>query len=113
MTRGFSAEGVFAYPDRSKGKLNLPLYVSIPIGGIRVYDDLPNWDIDAAIVSVKAGTLDVWLGNRGPDIPAVPQFHYLSGQGCQWLPLPGYSGVITVANTGIVALVACITLVGY
>lgn len=110
--RGYSAEHVFAYPDGSRGRLAQPIYLTLGISEAQVIPVSPR-DVLAVLVSVKQGTLDLWIGDMGEQfIATIPQFHFIANQGVQWFPLPAARYAFTVGSTGVIALKACITLVG-
>jgi len=110
--RGFSAQGVFAYPNGENSRLGQPIFLNLPIGAAQVIPESPR-DVHAVLVSVKQGTLDIWIGERGTEfVGLIPQFHFIANQGVQWFPLPPAQYAFTVASTGPVKLLACITLVG-
>ena len=52
-------------------------------------------DATVLVVSVKKGSLDIWLGEAGGSPPVVPEFHFGQTNRPEWVPLPNLVTVIT------------------
>lgn len=86
--------------------------LSLPIGQTRRLE-APTRPVCGLLVSVKQGTLDIWLGDQqGGAVNPLPDFHYIITGRPEWTPLPYAEYVFTAGSTGILALLATILIVG-